>query len=485
MRPVADPARRVVPAVLAFLAWDDDWTRPVPRWGRQDVWVGVGLTALCLLSVELARSAGALASVEQPWWVQYAVTAAASGALVWRRQHPVAVALLLSAHMFVVGVTMPALMGQLALQLCYFAGLYAAMAWGPSRRTSTLAVSGVLLFMFGWLAWQFALGSAVDRLVGLDVPDEGFLGSVVGAVGLSLVVNLLYFVGAVVAGQLSWRAARQRSALAEQAETIARQADSLSRRAVVDERLRIARELHDVVGHHVSVIGVQAAGARHVLHRDPAASADALEAIEGSAREAVDQMRGLLGTLRDTGGAQPEDPSRAAGPGLADLPRLAADQDRLAVELDLVESPSPGDPGPGDPDPGAPGRWDVVPAAVQLSLYRIAQEALANVRRHSTASAARVTVRTGAIDGPAAYVELEVLDDGRPRSGSSGSGLGHLGIRERVASHRGMCDIGPRATGGFRVRVRFPVPAAPAGRAAAGTARSRGTEPVDGAGVAR
>jgi signal transduction histidine kinase len=103
--------------------------------------------------------------------------------------------------------------------------------------------------------------------------------------------------------------------------------------------------------------------------------------------------------------------------------------------------------------PGAAAR---LAAPVGLSLYRIAQEALANVARHSTAPAANVTLR---VDEGAArpHAEIEILDDGRPRHGTLGSGLGQLGIRERAASHRGEVEIGPRATGGYRVRVRIPL----------------------------
>ena len=97
-----------------------------------------------------------------------------------------------------------------------------------------------------------------------------------------------------------------------------------------------------------------------------------------------------------------------------------------------------------------------VPPIIGLSLYRTAQEALANVRRHSTAHRAGVVLRTGEGPDRTPYAEVEVLDDGRPRTGTSGSGLGLLGMRERVRSHGGECEIGPRVTGGYRVRVRLP-----------------------------
>ena len=441
-----------------FFALDDDWSRPVPPIGRRDVLTGVVVEAIGITTLELARSAGAFEDVDAPWWVIYLVMSAAAIAVVFRRHYPVATAVYLAAHMFVTGVVMPEVMGQLALQIIYFVGLFSAMAWGRSRRTALLACSAILVFMLSWVAWQFALGSGVQDFMGEDAPEaQGFLPAIPAVVLLTFVINVVYFAGAIVGGQVAWRGARQRAALADQATTIAAQAESLRRRAVVDERLRIARELHDVVGHHVSVIGVQAAGARRVLGRDPEAAGAALGAIEDSSREAVTQMRSLLGTLRDIEAEAAGEPAatsrRTSGPGVADLPELVASRDggALRTTYDVVED--------------RPGAAERLPAAVGLSLYRTAQEALANVTRHSTAGTASVTVRVTEA-GPAPFAEVEVLDDGRLRSGTSGSGLGLLGIRERVASHRGQCDIGPRATRGYRVRVRLPL-SSPAQDAAA------------------
>jgi signal transduction histidine kinase len=435
--------------VSEFFALDDDWAPRRPALARRDVLTGVGFEAVGVVTLEMARSAGAFDDVDAPWWVIYLVMSAAALALVLRRRHPLAVAVYLSVHLFVTGLVMPEVMGQLALQICYFMGLFSAMAWGRSRRSALLVTSTILLFMLCWVAWQFAVGQSAQTWLDDTGRDTryGFLPPVPAIVLLTFVINVVYFLGAIVGGQVAWRGARQREALAEQAATIAQQTVTLQQRAVVDERLRIARELHDVVGHHVSVIGVQAAGARRVLDRDPVAVAGALGVIEESSREAVTQMRSLLGTLRDIEARADGDPEpgvRTAGPGVADLEELVAGRasDALRTSYAVVED-----------EPGAAGR---LPATVGLALYRTAQEALANVVRHSTATNASVTLRvTGAAAGP--FAEIEVLDDGRLRTGTSGSGLGHLGIRERAASHRGIVEIGPRATRGYRVRVRLPL----------------------------
>ncbi|GAA1540733.1 sensor histidine kinase [Nocardioides humi] len=433
----------------AYFAVDDEWERGNPAVTRRDVVTGAAFEVAGVVTLELARSAGAFDSVDAPWWVIYLVMSAAALALVLRRRYPLAVAVYLSAHMFVTGVAMPQVMGQVALQICYFMGLFSAMAWGRSRRSALLVTSTILVFMLCWVAWQFAVGQSAQTWLDTTGEDErfGFLPPVPAIILLTFIVNVVYFVGAIIGGQVAWRGARQREALTEQARTIARQTATLQQRAVVAERLRIARELHDVVGHHVSVIGVQAAGARRVLDQDPPAAAGALGVIEESSREAVAQMRSLLGTLRDIEARSDDDPgrlSRTSSPGATDIEELVTSRayDGLRTSYAIVED-----------RPGAMAR---LPETVGLTLYRTAQEALANVVRHSTASSASVRVRvTEAGDRP--FAEVEVLDDGRPRPATSSSGMGHLGIRERVASHRGEVEIGPRTTRGYRVRVRLPL----------------------------
>ena len=159
-------------------------------------------------------------------------------------------------------------------------------------------------------------------------------------------------------------------------------------------------------------------------------------------------MRALLGTLRDLEGDQsatlPGMPSRAPEPGVLDLPMLAAERTANGTEtaFELVETPT--------------GAAQTLSGPESLTLYRVAQEALANVARHSTAQAARVVLRV-VTQGARPYAEVEILDDGRPMPGTSGSGLGQLGMRERMASLHGVVEIGPRVGGGYRVRVRIPL----------------------------
>ncbi|MFC7490345.1 MULTISPECIES: sensor histidine kinase [unclassified Knoellia] len=461
-------ARRSLSTTVGdFFAIDDDWERPATPIARRDWVVGFVLSVVGILFLELGRSVTEIRAGGQPHWVQWSAIVTGAMLMVWRRQHPILVGFLAAAHMFIVGVTMPMIMGQIALQIVYFVAIYAAVAYARHRRSALLVVAGITVFMLLWVGWQLAIGGGVAELTEDARADgaDGWFSPTVGAVVTTLAVNVLYFVGAILVGQIAWRGARQRARLEEQASTIAAQAEALKRRAVVDERLRIARELHDVVGHHVSVIGIQAGAARRVLDKHPDEAAKALGQIEESSRDAVSQMRGLLGTLRDIQesadldrapagdgtptprGAEGGTPSgsRSPEPTLTDLPTLVAERNAngLRTAYRLVETRD-----------GAHAR---VAPPIALTLYRIAQEALANVTRHSTATSADVVLRVveGAPTG--GYAEVEVLDNGRARVGTSGSGLGQLGMRERSASHKGTVEIGARPMGGYRVRVRIPL----------------------------
>jgi signal transduction histidine kinase len=213
-----------------------------------------------------------------------------------------------------------------------------------------------------------------------------------------------------------------------------REQEQRARIAVGDERARIARELHDVVAHSVGVIVLQAEGARRVFERDPERAREALESIERTARTALADMRSSLGVLRR------EDDERALAPqpGVDDLNGLIeeARAGGLTVELALEGEPVP------------------LPPAIDLSAYRIVQEALTNVIKHAGAARALVTVRY--LDDE---LKLEVADDGAgpPVGAANGSGLGIVGMRERVEAHGGRLHAGAGTDGGFLVRASLPL----------------------------
>jgi signal transduction histidine kinase len=228
---------------------------------------------------------------------------------------------------------------------------------------------------------------------------------------------------------------RRAKELLERTVELEHEREENARRAVFDERVRIARELHDVVAHHVSMMGVQAGAARVVIGRDPVKAKEALAAIERSSREAVLELHRLLGFLRQAG--DPDD--LGPQPGLAQLASLAAtmSDSELTVEISVQGGQRP------------------LPPTVDVSAYRIVQEALTNVLKHSGASRADVHLRYWPGE-----LELEIVDDGRGNGSRSTApgGLGLIGMRERAVLHGGQLSAGAAVGGGFAVRAKLPAP---------------------------
>ncbi|MCW2912217.1 MAG: putative Signal transduction histidine-protein kinase DegS [Actinomycetia bacterium] len=219
------------------------------------------------------------------------------------------------------------------------------------------------------------------------------------------------------------------------AETLRAQATV---QAVTAERLRIARELHDMVAHSIGIIAIQAGMGSRVIDTQPAEARNALGAIEATSRETLSGLRRMLGALRraepgSESDAAPLDPS----PGLADLDRLAATTADAGVRVDVQWR----------------GQRRPLPADIDLSAFRIIQEAVTNVVRHAGTGHCRVTV-----DHQDEELSIEVVDDGRGCT-IAGTGYGVVGMRERVGLLHGDLSVGPRPEGGFRVAARLPVPA--------------------------
>ena len=230
------------------------------------------------------------------------------------------------------------------------------------------------------------------------------------------------------------RLSRQRqSLLEEQAVLLESQRDEQARAAVAEERQRIARELHDVVAHAISVVVLQSRGGRRVVGTEPERAREAFSAIERTSAEALSEMRRLLGLLRAD-----EDQPMLPQPTLARLDALAEDLRASGLPVEVVVEGEPGD----------------LPPGVDVSAYRIVQEALTNALKHAGPARARVRVA----HEPGA-VTIEVVDDGEgaaeaPRAPGSGHGL--VGIRERVAIVGGRVEAGPRPSGGYAVSARLP-----------------------------
>jgi signal transduction histidine kinase len=215
--------------------------------------------------------------------------------------------------------------------------------------------------------------------------------------------------------------------LEARAERLEREREENVRRAAAEEQARIARELHDVLAHNVSVMVVQAAAADDVFESQPDRAREALRAIERTGRAALTELRRLLGAVRTT--------ELAPQPGLAGLDVLVEGVRAAGLSVTLQVE----------------GELDDLPAGLDLSAYRIVQEALTNTMKHAGASVAEVRVRRTP-DG----VELEVVDDGAGPVGN-GHGRGLIGMRERASLVGGEVEAGPQPGGGFRVKATLPL----------------------------
>lgn len=407
---------------------------------RNDTLMAVGLLIGGLLSLALWQTAG-FYDEPAPGWVSLLCIAGTTLPLALRRRYPSAVAVVVGAVFIVLGVAK--VPETLVANIALFISLYTVGAWEADRRRATWVRVLIIVAMFAWLLIAlFVTTSDPESLPDFD--RAGAFSPLVAYLLIQLLTNVVYFAGAYWFGNHAWASARERARTLLRTLQLERERQRVAAQAVTLERLRLARELHDAVAHHVSLMGVQAAAARTLLGVDPARATEALEHVETSAREAISELHGILGTLRDT----PDDDGAAGrdeGVGSLDLTRLPA----------LVEESR---------SAGIPTTFQVVgepvrvPPLVALNLYRVAQEALTNVRKHAGPRAA-ADVRLRYL---ADAVELEVTDDGTGvRVPSDGGGLGLVGMRERVASDGGTLVVGPRARGGFLVRANVPLITAP------------------------
>jgi signal transduction histidine kinase len=331
----------------------------------------------------------------------------AAGALAWRRRHPVAVlGVVFGAVLIYLVLGYAAGPIWLALIIAYFTAVVA----GHRLAAAVVAVAGFSIFP--WLDYLLR-----------DRPGP----SLVGLAGLA--AWLLVLLGAAEAVRIR----RERTA-----EAVRIREEEALRRAS-EERLRIARELHDALGHHLSLISMQSGVALHLNKQLPEQARNSLTAIKQASKEALTELRSVLDILRQQG----EPAARSPTWTLARLDDLVS---QAAAAGLVVHTKTDGD-------------VRRLPFAVDVAAFRIVQEALTNVTRH--AGPATATVRVSYGDGD---LTVQVDDDGRGLSGhasSPGSGKGIVGMRERVAALGGELQAGPRPGGGFRVRARLPLDGAP------------------------
>jgi signal transduction histidine kinase len=380
------------------------------RWRLAAIDVGIAALAFAASATVLLRHGTVAGELRQPDALAYVLLAGYSGSVALRRRLPEG-ALVLA---LVTGVAYAALTYPEALTLAGLLPVYTAAAVLPPVRSRVLLAASVVL---GWLGTTFSPG-----------PTDP---------AVPAVILCAWLLGTYVGSRRAYTAELERkNRLLEQAQL------ELADRAVAQERLRIARELHDVVAHTMTVVAMHAGTGRMVAEDDPAAARQALATVETVTRSALVEMRRLLDVLRSPTG----DPSGrpAPTPGLADVDSLVTDLARSGVKVGVSVEGERGD----------------VPAGVDLSAYRIVQEALTNVLKHAPGSGAAVSIRY-----EADAVTVEVVDDGPVgrgpgvgpgKVGAPPPGHGLVGMRERVALYDGRLEAGARPSGGFRVCARLP-----------------------------
>jgi signal transduction histidine kinase len=327
-----------------------------------------------------------------------------------------------------------------------------------ARRSAPLVVALACAALYAlWVLVDTPAGSLVPFVIllaaVLTVADRARLRQALvgGAAGLAAIWLEIALTGSelanyawtgffVVAAWFGGRALRRGRDRADQLEQHAvvldREREAAERAAVAEERTRIARELHDVVAHNVGLIVIQSQAAQQATATEPPVR-DALQSIEATGQETLTEMRRLLGLLHDAG----EDaaaPELAPQPSVRRLDRLVESvrQAGLPVSLDIE------------------GELPPLPAGVDVSAYRIVQEALTNTLKHAGPARATVAVRCHA-----GQLELEITDDGDGSGNGRGSGHGLVGMRERAKVYGGAFSSGPRPEGGFAIRVRLPIEA--------------------------
>ena len=353
--------------------------------------------------------------------------------------------------------------GPLVLNLVVMTGIALSFLWRRSRPMVTALSTLVgLVVMAVFLTQPPNLVSAVLMLIATGYAVGRHMGgrpsAIIVALGTAVIVTLsilfdpndilfpvtFFWIVPWLAGRTIRNQTRLARELSEKAERAQHAHEEDERRAIALERSRIARELHDVLAHNLSVMVVQAAGARQVLEKNPERAVEAASLIERTGREALAEIRQLFGPVRRGGGAEPLSGAQtiARVDDLARRARAAGLRVELRVTGDAVE----------------------LPAGIDLAAYRIVQEALTNALKHSPGARARVTVAYEPNE-----IVLSVEDDGEgPRDdyelGGAGGGHGLVGMRERAAVYGGVVQAGRGPDGGFAVRARLPTrPLVPGG----------------------
>lgn len=408
----------------------DDATTPSPTKG--DAYLVLGL-AVASVVFAILYSAGSLWLLKTPLWLCCLASILTTAPLLYRRRFPSQVAwtqCVIYSAASVIGA-----MELAASQIVLFMGIYSIGAWQRNRRT---AFWSRLLLCLGMAAlFSFSM------IIQFNKPGEVTVIQFTANGGVSFLVNVAFFGGAWVFGNRAWRQRMTLEQLRAADSEVRAQEQKLTRQALDLERVRIARELHDGVAHHIAGVGIHAAAARRSLEKNPDKARESLKTIETSTRETVEELRTLVYTLRDSDDASTVGFRTEGNPGLGDLQELfaAARRSGQHIEVSTVGEPRA-----------------LTPIA-EMSVYRVIQESLTNCQRYAgTDAEVDVRLRYGT-----AELEVEVSDfhdagpDSRTAGGTSvGTGLGIVGMRERMSAVGGRLEAGPKSRGGWLVRATIP-----------------------------
>ncbi|NLE97365.1 MAG: sensor histidine kinase, partial [Propionibacterium sp.] len=393
------------------------------HWLRADALTAAILAVLGAGMVGLSRAAG-LEFFEFPLWRQMLGASILAVPLVWRRRFPMTAAIVANALYIVLPYTLG--MDLYASQVVLFLAFYSVGAWSAQRGWALIVRITISAVMAVWLVSSMFGGFGASPAPASMAADE-----LLAFFMLNSSINIAFFAGAWVFGNRAWQSALERHALEKAHDDIRALQGELVEAAVETERMRIARELHDVVAHHVTAMSVQAAAARRLLGTDPARAEASLKSVEASGRSAVADLRTMVLTLRS------DNEETDALPTLADVEALVSTAQEHGQHITYERI--------GDVPELSP--------AVELTLYRVAQEGLTNAKKHAGPTA-NVALRLRSL-GDA--VELEISDDGRAAPTLlPGTGTGLQGMRERITAVGGQLEAGPKPRGGFMVRASVP-----------------------------
>lgn len=408
-----------------------EFVRRLPtNWLRNDTILAVVVAFVSILSLQALRFTTILEDTDANLVAAQAFSLLISSMLVLYRRFPIFIVILFTVAIFVGSMTAA---GEFySVLFVGFMSIYSVGAWVSNRR---LAFWVRLIVVAVQISVSFALVMLDDDTAQMneEALQDVNTSELWYVIATSVVLSFGFYLSACYFGGRAWHRAKQRWELQRAHDELAEANQKIAEAAVHEERMHIARELHDVIAHHVTVMGVHASAARRLVEagRDASAVVDQLGHIETASAQAVQELQTMVYTLRD------QDGSTEPLPDISQLPELVrqANSTQQTVTFEVTGTPAE------------------VSAATELTLYRVAQEALSNARKHAGENVTiQVELHYGTTD-----VTLSVTDDGKEYAPvTNGTGTGVQGMQERVSAVHGTLEYGPRTPYGWKVLVRVP-----------------------------